>query len=95
VGAGSGLMFEGAVSVITDISPPEHRAEALAGMFLACYLGLSIPVIGLGALTQVASTRVSLLVFTGVLALGVLTAAPTLLDRRAGHKSPQPQAVSS
>jgi aryl-alcohol dehydrogenase-like predicted oxidoreductase len=34
------------------------------------------PVIGLGALTQVSSTRVSLLVFTGLLAVGILAAAP-------------------
>jgi MFS family permease len=87
VGVGSGLMFEGAVSTITKVSPPEHRAEALAGMFLACYLGLSLPVIGLGAVTQIASTRVSLLVFTAVLALGILAAAPTLLGRRASRQS--------
>jgi MFS family permease len=95
VGAGSGLMFEGAMSTITKISPPEHRAEALAGMFLACYLGLSIPVIALGALTQVTSTRVSLLVFAVVLALGILAAAPTLLGRRAVRKSAQPQPISA
>jgi MFS family permease len=95
VGAGSGLMFEGAVSTITEISAPEHRAEALAGMFLACYLGLSIPVIGLGALTQFASIRVSLLVFAAVLGLGILAAAPTLLGRRADLKSAPPQPASS
>ena len=64
-------------------------------MFLACYLGLSIPVIGLGALTQVASTRVSLLVFAVVLAPGILIAAPTLLGRRAARGSAEPQALST
>jgi hypothetical protein len=72
-------MFKGAISTAAEISPPEHRAETLAGMYLAAYVGLAGPVIGLGALTQVASTRVSLLVFGAVLALGTLAAAPALL----------------
>jgi MFS family permease len=95
VGAGSGLMFKGAIATVAEISSPEHRAEALAGLFLACYLGLAGPVIGLGALTQVASTRVSLLVFAGLLSLGILAATPALLDRRASHPSSQPQPTST
>ncbi len=90
VGAGSGLMFKGAIATVSEVSAEEHRAEALAGLFLAAYVGLAGPVIGLGALTQVASTRVSLLVFAGMLALGILAAAPALLGRRAHHSSSQP-----
>jgi len=94
LGAGSGLMFKGAIATVSEISSPEHRAEALAGLFLAAYLGLAGPVIGLGALTQIASTRVSLLVFAALLALGILAATPALLGRRAGHASSQPQRTS-
>ncbi len=82
IGAGAGLMFKGAIATVSNISSPEHRAEALAGIFLAAYLGLAGPVIGLGAVTQAASMRVSLLVFTALLALGLLAATPTLLGRR-------------
>jgi MFS family permease len=85
VGAGGGLMFKGAITTVSEISSQEHRAEALAGLFLAAYLGLSGPVIGLGALTQIASTRVSLLVFAGLLAVGILAATPALLGR---HRAP-------
>jgi predicted MFS family arabinose efflux permease len=28
VGAGSGLMFKGAIATVADVSSPEHRAEA-------------------------------------------------------------------
>jgi MFS family permease len=87
VGAGCGLMFKGAIATVSEISAPEHRAEALAGVFLAAYLGLAGPVIGLGALTQIASTRVSLLVFAGALALGILAATPALLGRGGSHPS--------
>jgi len=82
VGAGSGLMFKGAIATVSEISSQEHRAEALAGIFLAAYLGLAGPVIGLGALTQAASMRVSLLVFAALLAVGLLAATPALLGRR-------------
>jgi MFS family permease len=95
VGAGAGLMFKGAIATVAEISAPEHRAEALAGLFLAAYLGLAGPVIGLGALTQVASTRVSLLVFAGLLGLGILATTPALLGRRGSHSSSQPQPTST
>jgi MFS family permease len=90
VGAGSGLMFKGAIATVSEISSQEHRAEALAGLFLAAYLGLAGPVIGLGALTQIAATRVSLLVFAGLLALGILAATPALLGRSGSQPSFQP-----
>ena len=32
-------MFKGAIATVAEISAPEHRAEALAGLFLAAYLG--------------------------------------------------------
>ena len=95
VGAGSGLMFKGAIATVVEVSSAEHRAEALAGLFLAAYLGLAGPVIGLGALTQVASTRVSLLVFAGLLALGILAARPALVGRRGGRPTSQPQPTST
>lgn len=87
VGAGCGLMFKGAIATVSEISSQEHRAEALSGVFLAAYLGLAGPVIGLGALTQFASTRVSLLVFAGLLALGILAATPALLGRGGSRPS--------
>src|SRR4051794_32713205 len=94
VGVGSGLMFKGAIATVAEVSSEEHRAEALAGLFLAAYLGLAVPVVGLGALTLIASTRVSLLVFAGLLAAGTVGAAPALLGRGTARRSPQPQPTS-
>ncbi|MGA8339014.1 MAG: MFS transporter [Solirubrobacteraceae bacterium] len=93
-GAGAGLMFKGAIETVSEISLPERRAEAVAGFFLAAYLGLAGPVIGLGVLTQIASTRVSLLVFAGLLAFGILVATPALLGGRGRRASTQPQPLS-
>jgi MFS family permease len=95
-GVGAGLMFKGAIGTVSEISVPEHRAEALASLFLAAYLGLAGPVIGLGALTQIASMQVSLLVFSGLLGIGILAAAPALLAgrNRGPRASAQPQPIS-
>jgi MFS family permease len=93
-GVGAGLMFKGAIETVTEISLPEHRAEAVAGFFLAAYIGLAGPVIGLGALTQIASTRVSLLVFSGLLAVGIFAATPALLGARRHRTSPLAQPLT-
>jgi hypothetical protein len=69
--------------------------QLLAGVFLAVYLAVAGPVIGLGALTLTASTRVRLLVFAGLLALGILAAAPALLGRGGTGASSQPQPAST
>ncbi len=87
-------MFKGAIETVTEISLPERRAEAVAGFFLAAYIGLAGPVIGLGALTQIASTRVSLLVFSGLLAIGILAAAPALLGGRGRRAPAHPQPLT-
>jgi MFS family permease len=93
-GVGAGLMFKGAIETVTEISLPERRAEAVSGFFLAAYLGLAGPVIGLGALTQIASTRVSLLAFSGLLAIGIIAAAPALLGGRDHGTSAHPQPLT-
>jgi MFS family permease len=79
IGIGAGLTFKGAIGTVSALATEENRAEALAGLFLAAYLGLAGPVIGLGLAMQYLSPRVSLLLFAGVLGAGILMAAPALL----------------
>ncbi|OLT13703.1 hypothetical protein BJF78_21240 [Pseudonocardia sp. CNS-139] len=81
-GAGAGLAFKGAIATVAALAPPQRRAEALAGVFLAGYVGLAGPVIGLGLLTLYVTPELGLLVFAGLLATGVLAAAPGLLRRQ-------------
>ena len=80
-GLGGGLLFRGTVGTVGSLAPADSRAEALAGLFLAGYAGLTVPVIGLGLLDLYATPQVGLLVFAGVLALIALMTAPTLLHR--------------
>jgi MFS family permease len=86
VGAGVGSLFKGAIITVAAIAEDDHRAEALAGLFLAAYAGLAVPVIGLGILTQVVAPRVALLIFAGALASGVLAGLRPLLRPATAHR---------
>jgi MFS family permease len=79
MGAGAGSLFKGSVMTVVAIADHDHHAEALAGLFLAGYVGLAVPVIGLGILTQAVAPRVALLLFAGALMAGVLTGLRPLL----------------
>jgi MFS family permease len=72
-GAGAGLLFRGAMVAAADASPVESRGETLAGFFLGAYVGLSLPVIGLGIATTYAPARNVMLVF--VIAVAVMVVA--------------------
>lgn len=81
-GAGAGAVFKGSISTVLDIAPAHARGEALAGLFLAAYLRLAVPVLGLGLATQAFSTRTALLGFSVVLAAVIALVAWRLLARR-------------
>jgi MFS family permease len=80
-GAGAGAVFKGALATVGSLAEPTRRAEALAGIFLAGYIGLSVPVLGLGVMTQYLAPRASLLIFASALSLVMLVAAPLLFGR--------------
>jgi MFS family permease len=94
VGAGGAAGFKGTLGVVVAVSPPGALAEALAAYFLGGYIGLSVPVIGLGIALQFVSTPVAMLIFSAAVAAALLAATPLLL--RAGGStanSPGPRAV--
>ncbi|MPY55889.1 MFS transporter [Streptomyces spongiae] len=71
-GAGGGLAFRGALTAAGATARPESRAEVLAGFFLGAYVGLSVPVVGLGVASRYVSPRVVMLVFVVLVAAAVL-----------------------
>jgi MFS family permease len=78
-GAGAGAVFKGTVGTVIEISTAATRAEALAGLFLVGYLGLSVPVLGAGVALQYVSARDTLLGFALLVGTGIIAAAPRLL----------------
>ncbi len=90
-GAGGGAVFKGAVATVIRISRPESRAEALAGTYLAAFVGLSVPIVGAGvALAEGVSPRATLLGFAIAVAIGIVASAIKLLG---GAHGPVPRAA--
>ena len=88
-GAGAGLLFKGGIVTASSVAAPERRAEVLAGFFLAGYIGISVPVLGLGILDQFIEPKVALLAFAALLLAGIAASAHTLLGgRRPGSVRP-------
>ena len=82
IGAGSGAIFKGAVGTVMSISPREQIAESLTGVFLACYVGISLPVVGAGiTLARHVTPKVTILGFAIAVTLGIAVSAIKLLAR--------------
>jgi MFS family permease len=87
-GAGAGALFKGALGTVVAIATEDGRAEALAGLFLGGYIGLAVPIIGLGVTLQFTTPRVGLLGFALALTALAAIAARTLLGDDARRVEP-------
>ncbi|MDT4938451.1 MAG: hypothetical protein QOG80_2122 [Pseudonocardiales bacterium] len=83
-GAGAGLVFRGALVAAGSAAPPDSRAEVLAGYFLGAYVGLSIPVVGLGVATQYIAAREAMLAFVAIVAVAVIVGVRAVLAESPG-----------
>jgi MFS family permease len=81
-GAGAGLLFKTLLATVVDIAPSENRGEVLATFFLAGYVGLAVPVVALGVLGQLLSTKVLMTVFA-TLAIAALAVPVRALHHHA------------
>ncbi|MFI6873737.1 MFS transporter [Streptomyces sp. NPDC050400] len=79
-GVGAGLLFKAAVGSVVAMAAPARRSEALAGLFLIAYLGLSVPSVSIGVATLSVTATTALTWFTGVLLVLLVTVA--VLNRR-------------
>jgi MFS family permease len=78
-GAGAGVLFKSAVGHVAGTAAPARRGEALAGLFLASYLGLALLPVGLGVASRSMSVTTATTWFTAVvLALLAAVAAATV-----------------
>jgi hypothetical protein len=86
IGGGGGAIFKGAIGTVMAISPPDRIAESVAGMLLAAFVGLSLPVVGAGiTLASHVSPKVTLLGFALAVSAGIAASALKL----AGGPNPQ------
>ncbi|MEU7381045.1 MFS transporter [Streptomyces sp. NPDC042207] len=89
-GAGAGLLFKSAVEQVADAAEPAGRGEALAGLFLASYLGLALLPVGLGAASSAMNLSDATTWFSVVVL--ALLAAVAVRGRRHGPATPRPRA---
>jgi predicted MFS family arabinose efflux permease len=82
IGAGGGTIFRGAVGTVMSIAPPDRIAESLAGMFVATFVGLSLPAVGVGiTLSRHVSPKDTILGFAIAVSAGIAASAIKLVAR--------------
>jgi MFS family permease len=67
-GAAVGAVFSGSLATANRLAPPGRRSQAVSAYFVACYCGLSIPVVGVGVASEFIGD------FPAVLALSIVLA---------------------
>ena len=66
-GVCTGLGYFGNLAVINRIAPDAQRAEVTSTFFVMCFLGNSLPVIGVGLIASASSSMVASAVFACVI----------------------------
>jgi MFS family permease len=95
IGAGSGAIFKGAVGTVMSMSSPERTAESLTGVFLAAYVGISLPVVGAGImLARHVTPKVTILIFGIAVGVGIAASAFKLLARGTAPASLAPEGMA-
>ncbi len=68
------LGYRGSLQVVNQIAPTEKRAEVISSYLVMCYLGNSLPVIGVGVGSHVADPDTANLTFAVIISLCVFAA---------------------
>jgi MFS family permease len=73
-GVASALAYRGSLEAVIRIAPDEQRSEVVSSYLIAVYLGNSVPVIGIGILSEWVSSLETHIVFASVISLLAATA---------------------
>ncbi|MGW5334293.1 MFS transporter [Streptomyces bauhiniae] len=63
-GTGQGMAFRAGLTAVGAAAPEEHRGATISAFFVVAYLGISLPVVGVGALTTGLGVRGAGMTFT-------------------------------
>lgn len=66
-GLGHGLAFRADMAAVNGAAPPQHRDGTISAYFIVAYLGISLPMVDVGALTLWLGLKDAGLVFTACL----------------------------
>jgi MFS family permease len=85
-GGGAGVLFKAALAAFVGSAEPSQRGEAASSLFFVAYLGLIVPVVGVGVATLVVSAQTAMLLLAAAL-LVILAVVAGLAVRGAGEVS--------
>jgi hypothetical protein len=87
IGIGAGAYFRSSLTTVLAISDPATRAGTLVSLFLSGYIGMALPVLGLGVLVQHIALNTALLLFGALLVVGVSASIRPMLHQRADSRA--------
>jgi len=73
-GAAVGLGYRGSLQLINEIAPGTHRAEVVSTFLMFCYLGVSMPVVGIALLSAATTPIAAETAFAAIIAAFALFA---------------------
>jgi predicted MFS family arabinose efflux permease len=82
-GCGQGLSFRAGLAAINDATPADRRGEVVSGFFVVAYVAISVPVLAVGAVAELADIRIAGLILAGGVAALALTVVVLLMRGRA------------
>jgi predicted MFS family arabinose efflux permease len=62
------LGYRGSLEVVNEIAPDDRRAEVVSSYYIACFVGNSVPVIGVGVLSRYTNPFIASVVFACTIA---------------------------
>ncbi len=83
-GVGAGVLFKSAVGSVAALAAPARRGEALAGLFLIAYVGMSLPAVAVGVAVRYVEP-VTAMATLSLLLLGLLATVAVLA--RPAHRA--------
>lgn len=81
-GVATGLGYRGSLQKVNESVPGDKRPEVVSSYLVACYAGISLPVIGIGLLAKATGPAVADAIFAGFIAL--LAVFALIVEYKAG-----------
>jgi hypothetical protein len=91
-GVSTGLGYQCSLGLVNEIAPSERRSEMVSAYLVACYGGISLPVIGIGVLSGPAGSLLADEVFASLI-IGLTLLALAALARSGRQPSTAAQLV--
>jgi MFS family permease len=68
-GIGQGLSFKGAMELVNNIAPTDQRGMLVSKLYVVIYLGVGIPIIGIGTLAVILGLFKAIFIFTCIITI--------------------------